>query len=71
MLSFPSHHRAATRGVGHFVKMTLPQNTNSSPRSLCDFAVKIFLGALGDLAVQILLGVVCGVVWELLLVERW
>ena len=36
MRSFPPHHRANTRCVGHFIKMTLPQNTNSSQRSLCD-----------------------------------
>ncbi len=36
MRSFPPHHRANTRCVGHFIKMTLPQNTNSSPRSLCE-----------------------------------
>ena len=44
MRSFPPHHRANTRCVGHFIKMTLPQNTNSSPRSLCDLYALIFLG---------------------------
>ena len=42
MRSSPPHHRANTRCVGHFIKMTLPQNTNSSPRSLCDPCALIF-----------------------------
>ena len=42
--SFPPHHRANTRCVGHFIKMTLPQNTNSHPSPY----------RLGDLAVQTL-----------------
>ena len=42
MRSFPPHHRANTRYVGHFIKMTLPLNTNSSPRSPCDLRGESF-----------------------------
>jgi hypothetical protein len=43
------------------------ENRNRKPKS--NHGLRIFLGALCDLAVQILLGVVCGSVWELLIVE--
>jgi hypothetical protein len=46
----------------------LPDPATVSPQAGTS---SVFLGALGDLAVQILLGVGGGVIWKLLIIERW